>query len=133
VATRRASPSKKAAPKKPAAAEAPDARFDPVMAALAKRPGVTVMGSKSGALRSLMRAGKAFAMSSHGRFVLKLNEERAAALIEKGVGEPFEHAPGRPMKGWIQVTSPSADWVALAEEALGLASGGLPAKKTKRA
>jgi hypothetical protein len=112
--------------------EGPDARFDPVMAAFVKRPGVTVMGSKSGALRSLMKSGKAFAMSSHRRFVLKLNDDRAAALIEGGIGQPFEHGPGRPMKGWIQVTSPKADWLALAEEAYGLAGVGRPTTKKKR-
>jgi hypothetical protein len=128
--------SKTAAKKTPAAKAAasglPDPRFDPVLAPFEGKPGVSLMGSKSGALRSLMGFGKAFAMSSHGRFVLKLAEERAAKLIDDGFAVAFEHGPGRPMKGWVHVTSDGADWLALADEAYRLASASAPTRKAKR-
>ena len=60
-------------------------------------------------------------MSSHGRFVLKLTDERAKALIADGTGKAFNPAPGRILKGWIEITHPKADWVALAKEALRIA------------
>jgi hypothetical protein len=99
-----------------------DPRFAPVAAAFARTPGFSLMQSKSQATRGLMLNGKSFGMSSHGRFILKLNEARVAALIGAGVGQPFSPVAGRIMKGWIDVTDPKADWVALAREAYGLAS-----------
>jgi hypothetical protein len=51
-------------------------------------------------------------MSYHGRFILKLTAERAAALLAEGVGKPFSPAPGRVMKGWLEVTDQAAAWVA---------------------
>jgi hypothetical protein len=80
------------------------------------------MESKSGAMRGLMLNGKSFGMSSHGRFILKLTNDCVAALIAEGVGKPFSPRVGRVMKGWIEVPHPKADWVALAKEALRLAS-----------
>jgi hypothetical protein len=50
-------------------------------------------------MRGMMLNGKSFGMSSHGRFILKLTAERAAALVAEGVGKPFSPAPGRVMKG----------------------------------
>jgi hypothetical protein len=81
-----------------------------------------------------MLNGKSFGMSTHGRFVLKLDEERVAALIAGGIGKPFEPGAGRAMKGWIEITGAKADWVALAKEAHALfATQKKPAaKKTKR-
>jgi hypothetical protein len=99
-----------------------DPRFVPVAKAFADTAGFSLMESTTGAMRGLMMNGKSFGMSSNGRFILKLNEERASALIAEGVGEPFSPAEGRVMKGWIVVTSPSADWVALAKEAQRLAA-----------
>jgi hypothetical protein len=84
------------------------------------------MQSESGAMRGLMLNGKSFGMSSHGRFMLKLTEDRATELIADGIGKPFSPSAGRVMKAWIEITSPKADWVALAKEALRLA------KKPKR-
>ena len=52
------------------------------------------MESKSGATRGMMLNGKSFGMSSHGRFILKLTAERAAALVAEGVGQPYSPAPG---------------------------------------
>ena len=74
-------------------------------------------------MRGMMVNGKSFGMSSHGRFILKLTAERAAALVAEGVGKPFSPAPGRVMKGWLEVTDPDADWVGLAKEAWRGAAG----------
>jgi hypothetical protein len=132
---------KQSAPKKTAPKQAPkkslsagaeaDPRFELVAAALARVPGFSLMESKSGALRGMMLHGKSFGMSSHGRFILKLNDERAAALIAQGVGKAFSPSPGRAMKGWLEVTKPKADWVALAKEGLALAAA--PKKPSPRA
>jgi hypothetical protein len=58
-----------------------DPRFVPVAKEFARSPGFSLIESKSGATRGLMLNGKWIGMSTHGRFVLKLNPERAAALI----------------------------------------------------
>ena len=105
-----------------------DPRFLPVAQALARVSGFSLMESQSRAMRGLMLNGKSFGMSSHGRFILKLTEERAAALIGDGIGKPFSPAAGRVMKGWIEITHPEADWVALAKEAHRLAAS--PRKPT---
>lgn len=94
----------------------------PVVAAFKGKRGFSVMESKSGATRGLMHDGKSFGMSSHGRFILKLDEARAAELFEAGVAKPFASSPGRVMKGWVEVTSAKADWIALAKEAHALAA-----------
>jgi hypothetical protein len=108
-------------PRKPAVKpplDAADPRFIPVARALARTKGFSLMESKSGAMRGMMLNGKSFGMSHHGRFILKLTEERAAELIAARVGKAFSPGPGRVMKSWIEVTDPKADWVALAKEAL---------------
>lgn len=107
----------KATKKKTSVLEAADPRFVPVAKAFARTTGFSLMESKSGAMRGLMLRGKSFGMSQDGRYILKMNEERVAALIAEGIGKPFSPAPGRVMKGWIEITSPKADWVALAKEA----------------
>lgn len=70
----------------------------------------------------MMLNGKSFGMSSHGRFILKLDEARVATLVAAGVGKAFSPGAGRVMKGWIEVTARDADWVALAREAHRFAS-----------
>ena len=115
--------------KKVTTLEAADARFIPVAKAFARNPKVSLMESKSGAMRGLMLDGKSFGMSSNGRFMLKLNEELASALISDGIGKPFSPSAGRVMKGWIEVTHPQANWVALAQEAHQLAAAKKPATK----
>ena len=122
---------KKAAKKPATGADEKDPRFLPVAAALARKAGFSLMESASGATRGMMLNGKSFGMSSHGRFVLKLTEERVAELIEDGTGKPFSASAGRTMKGWIEITGEGADWVAFAKEAYGLAvrSGEEKAKK----
>ena len=100
-----------------------DPRFEPVVRALAGEAGFSLMESQSRAMRGMLLNGKSFGMSSHGRFILKMNEERAKAHITQGTARPFSPAAGRIMKGWIEVTHPKADWVALAREAHLLAAG----------
>jgi hypothetical protein len=124
--TRAEAPAKKRAS---ASVEAADPRFEPVAKALARIPGFALMESKSKAMRGMMLNGKSFGMSSHGRFILKLDEPRVAALIAEGVGKPFGHG-SRTVKGWIEVTAPGADWVALAKEAQRMAASA--AKKRAR-
>jgi hypothetical protein len=110
-----------------------DPRFESVVKAFARTPGVSLMQSKSGAMRGLLLHGKSFGMSSHGRLLLKLTEERAAALTSEGVGKPFRPSAGRVMKGWIEVTHPKANWVTLAREAHRLAvASKAPAKVSRR-
>ncbi len=109
-----------------------DPRFTPVAEAFAGTPAFSLMQSKSGAMRGLMLNGKSFGMSSNGRFVLKLTEDRAAALIAEGIAKAFAPTPGRVMKGWIEVTHPQADWVTLAKEAHRLAATSKPAGPKSR-
>lgn len=117
-------------------ADEADPRFEPVAKAFARTPGFSLMESKSRAMRGLMLNGKSFGMSSHGRFILKLDGERAAALIANGTAKSFGASPGKVMKGWIDVTNPKADWIALAKEASRLAAASgkkAAAKKPRRA
>ena len=120
-----------ASPRKPKE-DLADPRFVPVVAALEKAAGFTLMESQSKATRGLRREGKSFGMSFHGRFILKLNEERAAALIDEGVAKPFSASPGKVLRGWIEITGPSANWISLAQEAYALA-GPAPAKRARAA
>jgi hypothetical protein len=83
-------------------------------------------------MRGLVLDGKSFGMSSHGRFILKLTEERAAQRISEGVGKPFSPSAGRVMKGWIEITHPKADWVALGKEAHRTAAAARSVKKSRR-
>jgi hypothetical protein len=98
-----------------------DPRFLPVVDSFSGTAGFSLMESKSGGMRGLMLNSASFGMSSHGRFILKLTEERVAELIADGTGKAFSPAAGRIMKSWIDVTHPKADWVALAKEAYLLA------------
>ena len=109
------------APSPSGSPDSPDPRFVPVAEALSGAPGFSLMESKSGATRGLMLNGKSFGMSSHGRLILKLTEARASELVADGTGVPFESSPGRPLKGWIEITTPDADWVALGQEAYQIA------------
>ncbi len=100
--------------------------------AFAGTPAFSLMESKSGAMRGLMLNGKSFGMLSNGRFMLKLTEDRATALIAEGIAKGFAPTAGRVMKGWIEVTHPEADWVALAREAHRLAAASKPAVRKSR-
>jgi hypothetical protein len=118
---------------KTAARDEADPRFEPVAKAFARTRGFSLMESKSRGMRGLMLNGKSFGMSSHGRLILKMNETRASALVSTGIAKPFSPSPGKVMRGWLEVTHPKAEWVALAKEALDLAAGGgvnPPSRKT---
>ena len=68
--------------------------------------------------------GKLFALvSSKGEFVVKLPKARVEALVDGGVGRPFEPGPGRLMKEWLTVTSSRAPLVELAKEAYAFVRG----------
>lgn len=115
--------------------DGPDPRFLPVIAAFARTPGFSLMESKTGATRGLMLHGKSFGMSTHGRFMLKLNDELVTELVSEGIGKPFSPGAGRVLKGWIEVTREDADWVALARQAHRLAAQAhqpSASKKSKR-
>jgi hypothetical protein len=118
------------------AQDAADPRFVPVVTAFVRAPGFSLMKSKTGATQGLMLNGKSFGMSSHGRFMLKLTDERVGVLVAQGVGKAFSPSAGRVMRGWIEVTDAKADWVALAREAHGFASEskkkGAKPKKSRR-
>jgi hypothetical protein len=62
-------------------------------------------------------------MLVRGAFVVKLARTQVAELISKGRGVPFEPKPGRPMKEWLVVASPTKDWLALARDAHKFVSG----------
>lgn len=95
--------------------------------------GFSLMESKSGATRGLMYEGKSFGMSSHGRLILKLTEARSAELITDGVGVQFYPSPDRPMKGWLEVSKPDADWVGLAREAHAIAVANFARARSRKA
>lgn len=131
MATKRPA-AKKSPAKKPAApvVDETDPRFVPVAKAFARTPGFSLMESKSRGTRGLQLHGKSFGMSTDGRFILKLDEVRVEELIADGVGEPFYPSDGKAMRGWVEISKPGADWVALAKEAFELAKGAAkPAKK----
>jgi TfoX/Sxy family transcriptional regulator of competence genes len=105
----------------PAAGET-DARFEAVVTALARRPGVTHSAAASRRFGStaLKVHDKIFAMvSSNGHFVVKLPKARVDALVGEGAGQRFDANRGRPMSEWLEVNSESGDaWLELAREAL---------------
>ena len=95
------------------------------MAALKKRPGVTQRGKGFGSA-GLKVKGKLFAfVSSKGQYVVKLPKDQVDAMVDAGQGEHFDPGHGRLMKEWIAVTTPRADWVALAREACGFVRKGV--------
>jgi hypothetical protein len=101
-----------------------DPRFAPVVEALLRSPGVTYGGKGFGSTALKLR-GKLFAfISSTGRFVARLPRERVEALVRERVGKPFEPAPGRIMKEWLELDGRPATWLALATEAHRFAAGG---------
>jgi len=61
--------------------------------------------------------GKLFALFTQGTLVVKLPKARVVALIDDGVGVPFDPGHGRLMKEWLTVRSPRASWIDLAKEA----------------
>jgi hypothetical protein len=82
----------------------------------------TKQGRKFGS-NALKANGKLFALFTQGTLVVKLPNERVAALVAEGIGTPFDPGHGRLMKGWLAVASPRASWLALTKEAHGFVSG----------
>lgn len=96
-------------------------RYERLVATLAGRTGVTTPDpSRSNGFGSdaLKVDRRIFAMFSRGELVVKLPATRVRALIEDGVGGPFDAGKGRPMKEWVTVlAADEATWAALASEA----------------
>jgi hypothetical protein len=61
--------------------------------------------------------GKIFAMLARGKFVVKLPRRRVDALVQSGIGAPFDPGHGRLMKEWVAIGPGRADWITLAREA----------------
>jgi len=61
--------------------------------------------------------GKLFAMPLDGRLALKLPRERVDGLVSAGQGVRLDPAGGRPMREWISLDLPEAEWPGLAREA----------------
>jgi hypothetical protein len=74
-------------------------------------------GRKFGKNGLKTKAGKLFVLFTQDTLVVKLPKERVAALVDDGIGKPFDPGHGRLMKEWLTVTSPKASWVGLAKEA----------------
>jgi TfoX/Sxy family transcriptional regulator of competence genes len=60
---------------------------------------------------------KVFAMLVKGQLVVKLPQERVAALIACGAGESFDPGHGRRMKEWVVLSRAEDNWTQLVEEA----------------
>ena len=98
-------------------------RFDALVEALGSRPGVRPpdegRGSRAFGSTALTVEGRIFAMAVGGDLVLKLPEDRVAALVAGGAGEPFVGGNGRPMREWVALADgPGTRDAELAEEAL---------------
>jgi hypothetical protein len=116
-------PGKSTGPSKGDSAGA-DARFAPVVAALAGKRDVTResrQGFGSGALKV---NGKIFAMMTpRGEFVVKIPKTRVDELVNDGIGERFEPGPGRLMKEWLALDGHPERWIDLAKEAYQFGKG----------
>jgi hypothetical protein len=100
-------------------------RFDDLVDELVGLPGVTPPQGGRGFGRSAVRFnGKIFVMFVRGRLVLKLPAATVTALVQAGHGVRFDANKGTPMREWLSLDPESdQDWLPLAREALGLASG----------
>jgi hypothetical protein len=122
------------APKAPVPARpiSDDPRFAPIVRAFRRDPALAPIldafekgrgGPKFGS-NGLKVKGKLFALLTQGTLVVKLPQERVAALVESRVGERFDPGHGRLMKEWLAITSASASWLDLAREAHDFVRGG---------
>jgi hypothetical protein len=107
-----------------------DARVQRLLAALRKDPELAPVVAEleeraaSGerprfGSNGLKVGGKLFALFTQGTLVVKLPRDRAAALAESGVGEPFDPGHGRLMKEWLTLAPERTpdEWLDLAREA----------------
>lgn len=102
-------------------------RFAGIVAALGREPGVMPPDESRGrrfGSSALKVNGSIFAMLTRGHLVVKLPRDRVAALIEAGVGRPFDAGKGTPMKEWLTVVRADDEtWLELAREALDFVGG----------
>ena len=104
---------------------APEERFARVVKALRSHSGVTPPSTATQSKKRFGSSGlrihdKIFAMvSSKGKFVVKLPQQRVDALIASGEGKRFDPGHGRLMKEWLTVETTSDEvWLRLAKEAM---------------
>jgi hypothetical protein len=97
-------------------------RFASLVDAFSQESGVTLpyeSGGRGFGSTALKVNGSIFAMLTRGRLVVKLPRDRVTALIDDGVGSPFDAGKGTPMKEWLTVMrDDEGTWQALAREAL---------------
>jgi len=98
-------------------------QFRSVVEALLRDPKITV--SKMFGAPGLKIGGKYFAMFYKGKLVVKLPNERVAALVASRDGEFFDPGHGRMMKEWLSV-GPQArvQWLGLVKEARDFVAAG---------
>lgn len=92
----------------------PEKLFQAVIETMGSRPDVT-QGRMFGSA-VLKAKGKVFSMLVKGNLVVKLPQQRVAAIVASGDGQLFDPGHGRPSKEWVAI-QPSDKWVALSEEA----------------
>ncbi len=102
----------------------PEERFAKIVKALRSHSGVTPPSDATHSRRfgssGLKVNDKIFAMiSSKGKFVVKLPQQRVDALIRSREGQRFDLGHGRLMKEWLTVETPSEKaWLRLAKLAM---------------
>ena len=108
--------------------QATEARFAALVEALMGRDGVTLGSGRRGfGSGALQVKGSIFATVSHGRRVVKLPQERVAALLASGDGLAFDAGKGRPMQEWVALAERAeGQWLTLAQEARTFVAGRTP-------
>jgi hypothetical protein len=95
----------------------PEDVFEDLRAEVADLPGVA--DGRMFQSDGLTFGGKFFAALSRGQLLVKLPADRVAALIDDGIGLPFDANRGRPMREWMLVpVAEHAHWPSIAKEAL---------------
>jgi TfoX/Sxy family transcriptional regulator of competence genes len=93
-------------------------RSDPKLVAVidAFEANTKAEGNTKFGLHGLMVNGKLFARFTQGTLVVKLPEERVAALVAARVGTQCDPGRGR-LRKWLKITSTKVSWTDLAKEA----------------
>jgi TfoX/Sxy family transcriptional regulator of competence genes len=99
-------------------------RYETVVKALLQNSEVSQSKKKGFGSNSIWAKRRIFAMlSSEGKFVVKLPEQRVDALVASGDGERWDAGKRRPMKEWFAVAPKSEmEWLSLAREAMAFAA-----------